>query len=83
MKSLSPKNIYIVLHSCVKPYKCIEFYTKFYVLHLHKCKWILDTYIYTLCNKFHYKIYIYSECKSQTIYMHNTDYNLQPVSWFL
>jgi hypothetical protein len=29
-----------------------------HVLHLHECKWILDTYI---------------ECKFQTIYMHKID----------
>jgi hypothetical protein len=27
-------------------------------------------------NKFHYGIYICAECKSQTIYMHNTGINL-------
>jgi hypothetical protein len=29
-------------------------------------------------NKFHYGIYTYMECNSQTIYTHNTDKNLAP-----
>ncbi len=69
--------IYIVLQSHVKAYKYIYIYiflsayVKLYLfLHLHKCNKF-----YTLArsiNKFHYGIYTYTECKYQTIYMHNT-----------
>ncbi len=60
--------IQIVLHSHVKPYKCIGF------LHLH-CFTQLKINLQTLTqsvNKFHYEIYTSMECKSQTIYKHNT-----------
>jgi hypothetical protein len=28
-------------------------------------------------NKFHYGIYTYTKCKSETIYLHNTNHNAQ------
>jgi len=52
-------NIYFLLHCFVRLHKIIEIYL---FLHLHS---------FTLArseNKFHYGIYTYTECKSQTIY---------------
>jgi hypothetical protein len=54
---------YIFLHSHVKSYLFIYLF----IIFLGLCK--LYKYIY---------FYIYTECKSQTIYMHNTG-NYQPI----
>ncbi len=76
--------IYIFLHSHVRSYKYIYFYI--YIVLLDRVKLYKFIYFYTYTNvneyctltfaqtlnKFHYEIYTYTECKSQTIYTHKT-----------